>query len=151
MRERRIGKVCQHCKQWRVSWAKGLCQKCYLAHGENYPALPPQNQHTAERHDPHALENMEMPETVYAVVRVIQSPLSGKLRVMVGWFRKREDARHIAEKCCRHFSCRVERWIRISNRKRPADRPRRYRRRRGTMSYETVAVYPRRGGKRVAA
>lgn len=151
MRERRIGKICLHCKQWRKSWAKGLCQGCYLKHGADYPRLARRNQWTAPPVTDEPDENTVMPETAYAVVRVIRSPISGKLRVMIGWYPKPGEAKLIAKKCCRHFSCRVERWICVGRGKPGATRPRRLRKRRGSLHYETVAVYPRRSGKRVAA
>lgn len=136
--------VCARCDKHRIVYCRGVCQMCYKATLSGSRRKLSGREHEQDYGD-------YMPETAYAVVRVIRSPISGKLRVMIGWYRKPAEAKHIAERCCRHFSCRVERWIAVGYGKPMASRPRRLRKKRGSLHYETVAVYPRRSGKRVAA
>lgn len=156
-------KTCKHCQQLRSMESRGLCRRCFSDQDirARYPAVSRQEmgrRFAAWRHRNATIDRAVgitetiMPEVVYAVVRIIASPLSGKLRVMVAWFPTCGEAEKIAERCSRNFSCRVERWTcatRAGNERR-AKRGKRTRTR-GRMGWSTVAVYPRRGGKRVAA
>ncbi len=108
MRRVRQAGTCPHCKQKRKLWAKGLCQKCYLAHGDKYPALPRGNQNTATAEE--SDEASKMPVRVFAVVKQIQSPLSGRLPQLVDWFRKRSDAFRFAAANNQEATLRVYEW-----------------------------------------
>ena len=154
---------CKHCEQMRSIEARELCRRCFdnLDIRARYPATSRQEmgrrfaawrKRLAETDRAVGIPEPIMPEVVYAVVRVIRSAISGKLRVMVAWFPVLGEAEKIARKCSRNFSCRIERWTcatRAGNERR-AKRGRRPRTR-GQMATTTVAVYPRRARKRVAA
>lgn len=127
MRKVRPAATCLHCRQWRKHWAKGLCQKCYLGHGTEYPELPRGNQHTSPKSVSDAPE--KMPARVYAVVTDVRSPLSGRLTVLVAWFPTRKPAIEFAADNNREKTLRVYEWRRGDGR--PADQRllRRFRRR----------------------
>ena len=120
-------KPCPECGKVGVMKGRGLCWRCSAnpAVREKYPCVPRSDmgrrfaawrKRMAEIDRAVGIPETIMPERVYAVVRVIQSPFAGKLRVMVAWFPRRSEAESLASDCARHFSCRVERWEQVTRR-----------------------------------